>query len=162
MNIEAQPDEALRTVMSRVIADRWRAVWNQMPAVLAGKDPEAVHDMRVASRRLRAAMDVAVGCFPARWYRPLHRTAKRLTKALGDVRDLDVMLEALAAERDGATAEERRGIDHLIAGVSRERTRARKKMAAFLADIERCNVRKRTRRRFPAKGKEAKRRGHAS
>lgn len=139
--------------MRRLIADRWAAVWALLPATLAGEDPEAVHDLRVASRRLRAALDAGAGCFPARWYRPLHRTAKRLTRALGEVRDLDVMLEALVAARERATAEERPGVDQLIAGVRRKRKRARKRMAGFLAGLEQGNIRKETRRRFPLNGK---------
>lgn len=144
----AQPDEEFRVIMRRIIAERWGAVWEQLPDVVAGEKSEAVHDLRVASRRLRAAMDVAVDCFPARWYRPLHRTAQRLTRALGDVRDLDVLLEALVAARDQATEAERPGVDHLIAKIRRTRKKARKKLVAFLEDLEQDDVRNDTRRRF--------------
>ena len=145
---DAQLDEAFRAAMRRLIAERWDAVWEQCPDVLAGKEPEAVHDLRVASRRLRAAMDVAAGCFPARWYRSLHRSAKSLTQALGDVRDLDVMLEALVEERDRVAAEEQPGADQLIAKIRRKRKKARKKLVAFLEDLEQDDVRDETRRRF--------------
>ena len=144
----AQPDEEFRVIMRRIIAERWGVVWEQLPDVLAGEKSEAVHDLRVASRRLRAAMDVAVDCFPARWYRPLHRTAQRLTRALGDVRDLDVLLEALVVARDQATEAERPGVDHLIAKIRRKRKKARKKLVAFLEDLEQDDVRDDTRRRF--------------
>ena len=35
-----------------------------VPVAIEGVDPEGVHDVRVASRRLRAAMDVAASAFP--------------------------------------------------------------------------------------------------
>lgn len=154
-----QPDEEFRAAMRDIIATRWVAVRDAIPAALADKDPEGVHEVRVASRRLRAAMDVAVDCFPVRWYHPLHRNAKLLTSALGGVRDRDVTLAALAAWRERATDEERPGIDDLIQRVARERTRARKEMIAFLSDLERQGVPRQMRRRFPVGAKAAKRRG---
>ena len=124
-----------RKAMTWLIAERWGEVWKAVPVALAGEDPEGVHDVRVASRRLRAAMDVAVGCFPDAWYRPLHRTAKQITGALGEVRDRDVLLEALEAERAHAPAAERPGLSRLIDRIERERAAARTEMETFLNDL---------------------------
>jgi CHAD domain-containing protein len=152
--------------MQALIAARWEAVWNAVPTALAGEDPEAVHDVRVASRRLRAAMDVAADAFPKRWYRSLHQSAKAITGALGDVRDREVMLEALAKERKRAKVAERAGIDRLIARVEGEREAARVEMVAFFADLEAKGVREESDRRFPlpdnapTKGKSSKKRSH--
>ncbi len=146
---KADPEQDYRSAMRDAIGTHWAAVWKAMPAVIAGEDPKAVHKVRVASRRLRAAMDVAADCFPRKWYRPLHKTAKRITQALGEVRDRDVMLEALAKDRKRATDPERQAIDHLIAGVERDRKKARKAMIKFLTRLEGEGVRKKTKRRFP-------------
>lgn len=146
---DPDPEQDYRSAMRHAIGTHWAAVWKAMPAVIAGDDPKAVHKVRVASRRLRAAMDVAVDCFPKKWYRPLHKTAKRITRNLGAVRDRDVMLEALARDRERATDPERRAIDHLIAGVTRDRKKARKAMIAFLNRLDAEGVRKETKRRFP-------------
>lgn len=126
---------AYREAMTSLIAERWGEVWKAMPAALAGDDPEGVHDVRVASRRLRAAMDVAVECFPPAWYRPLHRAAKEITSALGEVRDRDVLLQALSAEREQGPAAERPGLDRLIDRVERERVAARSEMESFLTSL---------------------------
>jgi CHAD domain-containing protein len=153
---DTEQEQDYRSAMRDAIGTHWAAVWKALPAVRAGNDPEAVHKVRVASRRLRAAMDVAVDCFPPKWYRPLHKTAKRITRALGDVRDRDVMLAALARERESASGAERQAIDHLIAGLTRDRKRARRAMVAFLAKLDDKGVRKETKRRFPrAKGSRA-------
>jgi len=147
------PDQDYCDAMRDAIATHWAAVWKAVPAVIASDEPEAVHKVRVASRRLRAAMDVAPACFPRKWYRPLHKTAKAITRALGEVRDRDVLLEALARERDGASDTARPGIDYLITGLKRERKQARKAMLRFLATLESERIPKETRRRFPrAKG----------
>ncbi len=129
------PDTNYREAMVSLIGERWGEVWKAVPVALLGEDPEGVHDVRVASRRLRAAMDVAVDCFPKSWYKPLHRTAKEITGALGEVRDRDVLLEALAKERATAPATERPGIDRLIHRIERERVAARAEMEAFLTDL---------------------------
>ncbi|CAA9564054.1 MAG: hypothetical protein AVDCRST_MAG70-1893 [uncultured Thermomicrobiales bacterium] len=146
------PDAPYREAMTHLIGERWEAVCAALPAAIDGTDPEGVHDVRVASRRLRAAMDVAVGAFPKPWYRRLHRTAKQITAALGDVRDRDVLLGYWAERRGKATATERAGIDLLIERLERERTAAREEMMRFLAGIDPDALATETRRRFPRAG----------
>jgi CHAD domain-containing protein len=153
---ELDPEQSYRSAMRHLIAPRWGAVWKAVPVAIAGDDIEGVHDVRVASRRLRAAMDVAAGCFPDAWYRPLHQTAKEITSALGEVRDRDVLLEHLVKEREKAPPGERPGIDRLVDRVSREREAAREAMLAFLADLQARNVAGEAAKRFgPAAGMPA-------
>jgi hypothetical protein len=142
------PGQTYRSAMRDLIAARWGDVWRAVPVALAGEDPEGVHDVRVASRRLRAAMDVADGCFPGSWYKPLHRAAKEITGALGEVRDRDVLLESLAKERATATAAERPGLDRLIDRVERERVTARAEMERFLRGVIEGGVPRQAARRF--------------
>jgi CHAD domain-containing protein len=126
--------------MRDLIGKRWGAVWIAVPVAIEGADPEGVHDVRVASRRLRAAMDVAAICFPSSWYKPLHRTAKTITQELGEVRDRDVLIDALMADRAAAPPEEWPGIDRLIARIDRERIEARAEMERFLTELESSKV----------------------
>ncbi len=63
----------------------------------AGTDMDAVHDMRVASRRLREAMRLLAPVYPARDFRRWYRRVKRITRALGPVRDADVFIDSFAA-----------------------------------------------------------------
>lgn len=56
---------------------------------------ERVHDMRVATRRLRAALEVFEACFPRKPYRKALKRVKALADALGERRDLDVEIELL-------------------------------------------------------------------
>jgi len=126
------PNQSYESAMRDLIARRWAAVWTAVPAAVLGEDIEGVHDVRVASRRLRAAMDVAVACFPASWYAPLHRVAKEITGALGEVRDRDVMIDSLTKSRKKAPAEEHPGIDRLIGRLERERDAARAEMVRYL------------------------------
>ena len=61
--------------------------------VLKGDDPDAIHDMRVASRRLQQVLDLIFPKPLPREVRPLRRKIRRCRRALGDVRNCDVLLQ---------------------------------------------------------------------
>ena len=145
-------DDNFRETMRALIGERWRAVWEAIPVALEGEDIEGVHDVRVASRRLRAAMDVARPAFPGKWYKALHETAKRITGALGEVRDRDVLLEALRHDREGAPVVEYPGLDRLIDRVEGERAVARAEMERFLRQLLDGPLRSDLERRFGVTG----------
>jgi CHAD domain-containing protein len=83
--------------------------------VLDVEDIERVHDMRVASRRLRAALEVFAPCFPRDAHRELLREVKALADALGRRRDPDVQIAELTKLREQLPAEDHPGVDVLIA-----------------------------------------------
>ncbi|HEY3942892.1 MAG TPA: CHAD domain-containing protein [Acidimicrobiales bacterium] len=64
------------------------------PGTRLGEDPEELHDMRVATRRLRAALELFAEALPARATH-LHGEVGWIASVLGDVRDLDVQLGRL-------------------------------------------------------------------
>ena len=142
------PRTPYREAMKHLIHERWESVWQAIPAAIEGGDPEGVHDVRVASRRLRAAMDVAVEAFPADWYKPLHRVAREITSELGEVRDREVQIEYMVNVRESLPPGEQVGIDRLIARLGRERDSARTEMLEYLSNLERKNVRGQVDHRF--------------
>ena len=75
--------------------------------VLDGWDIEALHDMRVATRRLRVAFRLFRRTFGRKTLTPFLRQCRQLGRDLGRVRDLDVFLEFVdeyAQEHDNAGA----------------------------------------------------------
>jgi len=60
--------------------------------MLAGDDPEYLHQMRVALRRLRSAFSVFAPLFPAEMIGPMRSALKWLGASLGPARDWDVFL----------------------------------------------------------------------
>ena len=72
------------------------------PGTRLGEDPEELHDMRVATRRLRAALSLFAGVLPVR-AKVFHDELGWLARLLGAVRDLDVQLAGLA-DMDAQTA----------------------------------------------------------
>lgn len=80
-----------RLLGARAVLERLKALRKEIPAVRAAADEESLHQMRVASRRLRSAL----GIFEASLGRPAKRWRKgirRITGMLGRARDLDVQI----------------------------------------------------------------------
>src|SRR5688572_22632383 len=67
-----------------------------VPAAIERFDAEAVHDARVATRRLKAALDLMSPVLSKSHARPLADGLKRIRRRLGPLRDADVMLDHLA------------------------------------------------------------------
>jgi CHAD domain-containing protein len=95
------------------------------PGVRAGIESEAVHKMRVATRRQRAAWRIFGEAFSKgrtkRYRDGLRDTARRL----GAVRDLDVQLEAADAYRADLPVAEQRALEPLLAAWRQHRDDAR-------------------------------------
>jgi triphosphatase len=111
------------------------------PGTRLGEDPEELHDMRVATRRLRAALSLFEGVLPVR-AQVFRQELGWLARLLGAVRDLDVQLENLAAMSrravDGALGPTSDGLDplaELAALLRREREAARADMLGGLDSV---------------------------
>jgi CHAD domain-containing protein len=95
-----------------------------------GDDPEELHDMRVATRRLRAALNLFASVLPQR-ARHVRDELRWLAQALGEVRDLDVQLEELVEWRKEA-GDQQEALTPLHAVLERHRRDARQRMLAVL------------------------------
>ena len=91
------------------------------PGVRLGEDPEELHDMRVATRRLRAALKLYKKVLPRR-AENYERDLRYFANALGEVRDLDVHLERLAGETQ----------KEIVAAFEQRRVEARRRMLETL------------------------------
>jgi triphosphatase len=100
-----------------------------------GEEPEELHDMRVPTRRMRAAMKVFRDALPERagWF---EEELRWVAGALGEVRDLDVQIERLEGWKEEADEETAKSLDKVVAIIEKRRTKAREDMLAVL-DSER-------------------------
>ena len=106
---------------------------SQEERVTAG-DAEAVHDMRVATRRLRVALSNFAACFEAEKRGDLRTRLGQMADLLGAVRDLDVMLEALKQHK--LSPEQHRYVSGLSRRLRAQRQRRRRKLLAYLQGDE--------------------------
>ena len=97
-------------------------------AALAFADPEGVHDMRVASRRLRSIIRDFSPYFRSRKLRHAKADLKNLADTLGAVRDEDVAIMALEKLATEAPAEFSAGIEQFVEARRLRRNRARREL----------------------------------
>jgi CHAD domain-containing protein len=115
------PLERLRALL----VEQYRAMLANDPGVRLGEDPEALHQLRVATRRARALLRAARGLVSPDWGEPLRDELKWLGGLLGPVRDLDVLLEHLDSEAATLEADDARAFRRLRARLVAQRRDAR-------------------------------------
>lgn len=91
------PGMALREAAARVFRVHLETLRRAEPVARMGEDDEGVHRMRVSARRMRAAFRVFGEAFPPGRLDSAQRLFRGTGRALGNVRDLDVMLKRLPA-----------------------------------------------------------------
>jgi CHAD domain-containing protein len=131
---ELSADAPYAEAAAKVISVRGAELAEQAQGVLDTGDIERVHDMRVATRRLRAALEIFEPCFPAKSYAQALAEVKRLADALGERRDRDVGIAALHAFNDQIAAPDRRGVTSLIEQFRSEQQEANDGLAPLVSD----------------------------
>jgi CHAD domain-containing protein len=95
------------------------------PVVRLGRDPEGVHQARVATRRFRSTLRTFLPVLEEGWTVRLRERAKWLADRLGAVRDADVLLARLQARVEQLPEAEAQAAGWLLQRLRRERDRAR-------------------------------------
>jgi len=97
-----------------------------------GQDIEDLHDMRVATRRMRSAFNVFVPYFDPKILTPFVKNTRRIGRVLGRVRDLDVFMEKAEQYLNETPMQERVSLEPLLESWRVQRERARVKMLQAL------------------------------
>ena len=85
------------------------------PQVRQLEDRECVHRVRVASRRLRSFLPLFALCLSRKTCDRWRKQLRRLTRALGEVRDIDVQIACVQHVLEHqASLEERPGLERLL------------------------------------------------
>jgi CHAD domain-containing protein len=131
--IDVDPYEPYALAAARVVRQRALELFAHEEGVLDTSDIERVHDMRVASRRLRAVLEIFEPCFPHGDFKTVLRDVKALADALGERRDPDVHIEAMEELEAAVQAANRPGIETLV---KRQRARQAAGNATLQAALE--------------------------
>jgi CHAD domain-containing protein len=121
---------------AHIVAVRAQELFAHADGVLDVTDIERVHDMRVATRRLRAVLEIFAPCFPAGEHKAALRDVKRLADALGERRDPDVQLAALERFEQATAKADLPGIEAFARRLREEQAAANVALAAALAEAE--------------------------
>jgi CHAD domain-containing protein len=135
------PDIRFRDAAAAAVAVRAEEVFELREGVLDTSDIERVHDMRVATRRLRAVMEVFAPCFPKAEHKQALREVKALADALGARRDPDVAIQELQRIEEGLPAADRPGVESLVGELHEDQDEGNATLGDVLAEVERSDLR---------------------
>ncbi len=129
-------DETFAEFGRRLLQERAHKMVSWCDEVLKHEDVEAVHKMRVASRRLRAVLDAYEPICEPRRFKKVYRRVKKLADMLGQARDTDVMIQHLRAQLAESSNEEQAGMQWLIERLSAYRQAYQEKLEAILKQLD--------------------------
>ncbi len=132
--------------MAAALRAQYEAILRHDPGTRLGRDPEELHQMRVATRRMRAILRAARPLLDGEWVRELRAELGWLGGALGPVRDLDVLVEHLRADAGALGGGDERAFLVLVRRLEDERAADREALVAalgaprYIALIERLDA----------------------
>ncbi len=130
--VELDCEGSFSQAAARVVKVRSKEVFAHSHGVLDLDDVERVHDMRVATRRLRAALEVFEPCFPRKRHHKALKRVKALADALGERRDADVEIAMLEGLLDQAAEADREALLALIEKLRVRQAEANEALAPYV------------------------------
>jgi CHAD domain-containing protein len=126
------PDDSMSEAGRKILYYHFARMLIHEAGTRAGNDPEELHDMRVATRRLRAALRVFAPYYKKRTLGTHVKRLRRAARVLGTVRDLDVALLKARAYLASLPDGRKHDLDPLIDAWERRRDKGREQMLAYL------------------------------
>ena len=142
-DIDVRPFEPYALAAVRIVRIRADELIANSENVLDTEDIERVHDMRVASRRLRAVLEIFEPCFPKGDFKTVLRDVKALADALGERRDPDVHIEDMQGFTAQVQVTNRPGLEALTARMRERQLRGNEVLAAALERATESNLHER-------------------
>lgn len=127
-----KPDDTLAEAGRKVLGYHFAEMLRHEEGTRLGLDIEELHDMRVATRRMRAAIDVFENSFEPKVIKAHLKGLRATGRALGRVRDLDVFMEKAQHYLDTLPEDHRQGLDPLLQHWQEERDQDRSEMIRHL------------------------------
>ena len=129
--VGVSPDSTLGELSYRVLRKEASAMLAHVPGTRLGEDIESLHQMRVATRRMRAGMDMFASVLPVRAGR-LRAELGWLAALLGEVRDLDIQLGRFDDWTEEMPGDHREALDELADLLAGHRVQARRALLEAL------------------------------
>ncbi len=124
-------DATIGELAFAVFRKQYQELVRHEPGTRLGDDPEELHDMRVAARRLRAAISLFKRSIDVD-FEAIRSELSWVASALGDVRDLDVQLQELQRWKSQLDERDAAALDGLSDELGRRRDTARERMLSAL------------------------------
>jgi CHAD domain-containing protein len=119
---EPATGDVVRSAFARSV----RRFMVHMPSVQLGRDPEALHQARVATRRLRSDLRTFGPLLDEQWVSSLRDELRWLGGSLGTVRDIDVLTLRLETTSEQLPKSDRYAVHVIMTMLGAERKRRRR------------------------------------
>jgi CHAD domain-containing protein len=130
--IGIHPDDTLAEAGRKVWLYFFAEMLRHEEGTLLGENIEELHDMRVATRRMRSAFDIFSPAFEPRIMKRYLKGLRSTGRALGGVRDMDVLLENAINYQRKMKENARPGLEPLLAAWKQTIEKKRSKMIKLL------------------------------
>ncbi|HJT03063.1 MAG TPA: CHAD domain-containing protein [Pseudonocardiaceae bacterium] len=130
--VHARPSDPTVHQLRAALDTRLRALLAHDPGTRVGEDPEELHQMRVAVRRMRALLKAARPLLDRSWADDLRSELGWLGRSLGPVRDADVLIDRLRGRATAFDDTSRYAVETLIGALVTDREIARAEMLDVL------------------------------
>jgi CHAD domain-containing protein len=131
------PTQPLNICLRKILRVRFAEMISYEQGTLEGNDSEALHDMRVASRRLQAMLKIFSGAFNKKKFKNEYLQVRTLISALGEVRNYDVFIEKLEKYKTGTEPKDLKALELLIARQKALRSQKRKTLVQSINYLNR-------------------------
>jgi CHAD domain-containing protein len=118
-----------------LLRERGDDFFRHIDKVLATFDPEAIHDLRVASRRTREGLALFEPCYDSRQIEPLVKRIKRVTRLLGDIRNTDEAILFFSELADGMRDSHGGDLEKLLSLFRKKRKKGISRLRSGLPEI---------------------------
>lgn len=133
--LSISPDASMEGALIAIIEDSLSHFMANWPGLLASDLPEAIHQMRVALRRLRAGLKMFARALPGAGLAPFRDQARDIAGALGQAREIDAFIALVRAGPLKQFAQDA-SFDALLAHAQTQRVSAYKAAHACLSDAQ--------------------------
>ncbi len=134
--IGIMPDDSLAEAGRKVWQFHFALMLSHEQGTIRGQDAEELHDMRVATRRMRTAFDVFAPAFDPKTMKHYLKSLRTAGRVLGEVRDLDVIYQHASNYQGDEKDGNHPGLDPLLAAWSKIIDKKRQKMVQHLQSDE--------------------------
>jgi CHAD domain-containing protein len=130
------PEDTMSEAGRKVLLDQFVKMLYYEDGSRSGENIEDVHDMRVATRRIRSALRLLSDYYKPKTVRAYRRPLRTVARALGAVRDLDVLITDVQQFQGTLDESHQEDIQVVIANLEAERTLARQELIRVLDEDE--------------------------
>ena len=131
-DIGLHSSDTMREAARKVLGFHFERMLQHEQGTILGKDPEELHDVRVATRRMRSALRLFGAYVTGALVAECNDGLRRLARILGDVRDMDVAIEGAKTHLASLPSPREQNLDPLLRAWRARRRPARRRLLRYL------------------------------